>query len=102
MLLCAVYAVSKVAGKEIQFKQIVSSYKGLPFGCAQVSFLVRSFVLPYNFTSINPPPPPAFMKIFPCVLVFYFLTFSPSNSLVSVKKYSCSCKETHVRFVRFA
>lgn len=36
MLLCAVYAVSKVAGKEIQFKQIVSSYKGLPFACAQV------------------------------------------------------------------
>jgi len=36
MLLCAVYAVSKVVGKEIQFKQIVSSYKGLPFACAQV------------------------------------------------------------------
>jgi len=36
MLLCAVYAVSKVAGKDIQFKQIVSLYKGLPFACAQV------------------------------------------------------------------
>ncbi|XP_078379081.1 retinoblastoma-associated protein-like isoform X2 [Oculina patagonica] len=36
MLLCAVYAISKVVGKEIQFKQIVSSYKGLPFACAQV------------------------------------------------------------------
>lgn len=37
MLLCAVYAISKVVGKEIQFKQIVSSYKGLPFACAEVS-----------------------------------------------------------------
>ncbi|KAJ7376993.1 Retinoblastoma-associated protein [Desmophyllum pertusum] len=36
MLLCAVYAISKVVGKEIQFKQIVTSYKGLPFASAHV------------------------------------------------------------------
>lgn len=36
MLLCAVYAISKVVGKEIQFKQIVTVYKGLPFASAQV------------------------------------------------------------------
>ena len=38
MLLCAVYAISKVVGKEIQFKQIVAVYKGLPFASAHVSF----------------------------------------------------------------
>lgn len=75
MLLCAVYAVSKVAGKEIQFKQIVSSYKGLPFACAQVSFLVRSFVLPYNFTSINPPPPPHLLS-WKYSHVYLYFTFS--------------------------
>lgn len=36
MMLCAVYAISKVLGKEIQFKQIVTSYKGLPFASGQV------------------------------------------------------------------
>lgn len=48
MLLCAVYAISKVVGKEIQFKQIVTVYKGLPFAAAQVSFW-KEFVY-----SINP------------------------------------------------
>lgn len=48
MLLCAVYAISKVVGKEIQFKQIVTVYKGLPFASAQVSFW-KEFVY-----SINP------------------------------------------------
>ncbi|XP_022791806.1 retinoblastoma-associated protein-like isoform X3 [Stylophora pistillata] len=36
MFLCAVYAISKVVGKEIQFKQIVTVYKRLPFSSAQV------------------------------------------------------------------
>lgn len=31
MILCAIYAISKVLGKEIKFKHIVNSYKSLPF-----------------------------------------------------------------------
>ena len=37
MILCAIYAISKVTGKEIQFKQIVTSYRRLPFASPQVS-----------------------------------------------------------------
>ena len=37
MILCAVYATSKVADKEIQFKQIVNSYRSLPFASTNVS-----------------------------------------------------------------
>ncbi|XP_068686222.1 retinoblastoma-associated protein-like isoform X1 [Montipora foliosa] len=36
MILCAVYAIPKVLGKEIQFKQIVTSYKSLPFASSCV------------------------------------------------------------------
>jgi len=36
MILCAVYAIGKVVGKEIQFKQIVTSYKELPFASSCV------------------------------------------------------------------
>jgi len=71
MLLCAVYAVSKVVGKEIQFKQIVSSYKGLPFACAQVSYDLRSALVFFNLSFVHLlnrialprliyPPPPCF------------------------------------------
>ena len=37
MILCAIYAISKVLGKEIKFKQIVNSYKSLPFASTCVS-----------------------------------------------------------------
>lgn len=37
IILCAVYAIPKVLGKEIQFKQIVTSYKSLPFASSGVS-----------------------------------------------------------------
>ena len=53
MLLCAVYAISKVAGKEIQFKQIVSSYKGLPFACAQVSYVLWPAFVFFNLLFVH-------------------------------------------------
>jgi len=37
MILCAIYAISKVLGKDIKFKQIVNSYKSLPFASTHVS-----------------------------------------------------------------
>ncbi|KAK2573286.1 Retinoblastoma family protein [Acropora cervicornis] len=36
MILCAIYAISKVLGKDIKFKQIVNSYKSLPFASTHV------------------------------------------------------------------